>query len=128
MNNTTLYKTTVITLNLISVLLLIVPYSIEFMPDLFETSEDGWGNVYVFDDMFLIIQFSPFYISWILFQFMENTSIKNLSKIVMILLSGFYLFIGFLGFSMPIQDFIPSYGALLPFTFLLVFLIILVCK
>lgn len=114
MNYKLIHQGLIYCIHLMCMLCFILPFSIEFNPWKFGESDDGWGTLYfIQQDILVLYPTLSFIAIWITLQVTKATFIKSILKVLSFMAAGYQFFVAFLSVSMPMQDFIPSYGYLL---------------
>jgi len=111
-------KLTIYSIGITLLLLLCLPHYTVFAPELEDTPEQAWKNIYFFGDEFLIIGLTPFFILFPLFLKSKNIIWKSILKIFLFILAGLYFGFGLLTTGFAVQDYIPGPGTLLLFALL----------
>ena len=98
--------------NLEILLVLFVPYSIIYSGTS-EIEQLTWQNIYVFKELNLFIFFIPLSALTILFQLVRNRNLKKTIIILHLLQCGAYSLVALVSMSLPMQDYVPSWGTLI---------------
>lgn len=97
-------------LNILFCLICIVPISEVYVP---YEEKAVWENEYLFNNLTLALLLIPLIGCWLMLQFSKNENITIPTKMILIALSMICFGLSLSWIILPIQDFIPSYGALI---------------
>ncbi|KAA3634523.1 MAG: hypothetical protein DWQ02_11310 [Bacteroidetes bacterium] len=97
-------------ISVICALLALLPICKVYVPYL---EEGSWENMYFRSGGDILILLSPFFLSWILFLFLNNAIILKILNVLLILISGFYLVWLVFMVTLPVPDIFPSIGGYL---------------
>ncbi|WP_066755415.1 hypothetical protein [Crocinitomix algicola] len=78
-----------------------------------EVFEGGWNQIFLYEDEFLFMGLSPFYLLFPLMLLSKNRIVKMALKGVLLILASFYFAYGVVATGMPVQDFVPRMGVYL---------------
>jgi len=103
---------TICVLNLVVVIILFVPYSYS-LGQTYEAEELHWISNFIFNELDLIIFYSPVLILTITFQITSKKIYRKILLILNMIISLCQLVIALFSLVFPIQDFLPGIGMFL---------------
>ena len=111
---------------LVYLLLFLVPYSNVSIPDDDLVKDQEWKATYVWQDGILTIIYIPFGLFLCFYFLLKPKPLKNIVKFILIALSLFYFILSLGDLTVPIQDFVPSWGVVISMMLFPIFIIFLI--
>jgi len=112
-NYINLRKITIFTICIVYAMLFILPLEETYSPDC-----NCWVENYRLKEAVYLILYAPFPVLFILYIVRKKTKFMDLVKLLLLILIGFYFLFGLSNVAFVSQDYSPTFGSLLPVTFL----------
>jgi len=115
MENSFLYKiekTIRIIIYLIFMAQIFLPHAVTCCHGDFGDFDNAWKTNFVFNNLEIAIVVVPVIILWMIIRVTKMDSVERISKLLLVLLSGFFCFTQSMVIGIPIQDFEPDLGIL----------------